>query len=88
LIDVWDRQLLEWQQQQYVVKYTAALLTDLVAVVACSQLRTAVQLETDIHVLPGNVQAGGQKLICYEEVQKHNKRGDCWVIIEVSCTGL
>ncbi|ORY23133.1 putative cytochrome b2, mitochondrial precursor (L-lactate ferricytochrome C oxidoreductase) [Naematelia encephala] len=32
--------------------------------------------------LPGTKQASGQKLISFEEVQKHNKRDDCWVIIE------
>ncbi|KAK8858938.1 hypothetical protein IAR55_003169 [Kwoniella newhampshirensis] len=32
--------------------------------------------------LPGTKQAGGQKLISYEEVQKHTTREDCWVIID------
>ncbi|WWD17560.1 hypothetical protein CI109_102001 [Kwoniella shandongensis] len=32
--------------------------------------------------LAGTKQAGGQKLISYEEVQKHKTRDDCWVIID------
>lgn len=37
-----------------------------------------------VEKLPGTKQAGGQKLISFDEVQKHNKRNDCWVIIDVS----
>jgi L-lactate dehydrogenase (cytochrome) len=33
--------------------------------------------------MPGTKQAGGQKLISFEEVQKHNKQSDCWVVIDV-----
>ena len=34
--------------------------------------------------LPGQKQPSGQKLIAYDEVQKHRSPGDCWVIIDVS----
>jgi len=37
-----------------------------------------------IESLGGIKQAGGQKLIHYDEVQKHTTSDDCWVIIEVS----
>lgn len=40
----------------------------------------------DPESLPGTKQAGGQKLISFDEVAKHNKRDDCWVIIDVSPT--
>jgi L-lactate dehydrogenase (cytochrome) len=33
--------------------------------------------------LAGIKQPGGQKLLHYDEVQKHNVRDDCWVIIDV-----
>jgi L-lactate dehydrogenase (cytochrome) len=32
----------------------------------------------------GVVQPSGQKLISFEEVEKHNKEDDAWVIINVS----
>lgn len=32
----------------------------------------------------GVAQPGGQKLISFEEVEKHNKEDDAWVIINVS----
>lgn len=34
--------------------------------------------------MPGTKQPSGQKLISFEEVQKHNKQSDCWVVIDVS----
>jgi len=40
----------------------------------------------DPESLPGTKQAGGQKLISFDEVTKHNKRDDCWVIIDVCNT--
>ena len=34
--------------------------------------------------MPGTKQAGGQKLISFDEVKKHNTKSDCWVVIDVS----
>ena len=34
---------------------------------------------------PGITQPSGQKLLHYDEVQKHASEDDCWVIIDVSC---
>lgn len=34
--------------------------------------------------LEGVKQPSGQKLISFQEVEKHNKQDDCWVVINVS----
>lgn len=45
---------------------------------------TRLDAQRDAKEGEGITQPSGQKLISFEEVQKHNKRDDCWVIIKVS----
>jgi L-lactate dehydrogenase (cytochrome) len=63
-------------------------LTALQAIFAAAHLRPTrledESLRTKVDHLPGTKQPGGQKLISYDEVQKHASRDSCWVIIDVS----
>ncbi|WVW83603.1 hypothetical protein I302_105624 [Kwoniella bestiolae CBS 10118] len=42
----------------------------------------SIKADEGVDKYPGTKQPSGQKLISYEEVQKHTKRDDCWVIID------
>ncbi|RSH80772.1 Cytochrome b2, mitochondrial precursor [Saitozyma podzolica] len=68
------------------VRYTALAALGAVAIYSATHLRPTLledeRLRSKQDHLPGTKQPGGQKLISYEEVQKHTRRDDCWVIID------
>lgn len=49
-----------------------------------TRLEDDARLRTKVDHVKGTKQPSGQKLISYNEVQKHVTADDCWVIIDVS----